>query len=116
MTDKQQINAIQQILIGCCNYVDENGNILGNKCSNCEHWDDTNNVCCSYERKQAEALYNAGCRKVAEQTDLELENKIYKKALELSVSHQVVFVKPLLVDYYLRQARAEIEQEVQDNV
>lgn len=66
MTDKQQIEEIQQILIGCCNYVDENGNILGNKCSNCEHWDDTNNVCCSYERKQAEALYKARYCKVDE--------------------------------------------------
>lgn len=47
--------------------------------------------------------------------EMERENKIYKKALELSVSHQVVFVRHLLVDCYLRQAKAEIEQEEQNN-
>ena len=42
-------------------------------------------------------------------------NKIYERALKLSVAHQVVFVRPLLFNCYLLKAEAEIEQEEQNN-
>lgn len=66
MTEKEMIEEMAKILDECCNYYDENGNHLGNKCRSCEHWCDTNNLCCSYNKKEAEALYNAGYRKIPE--------------------------------------------------
>lgn len=55
-----------RVLNECCNRYDENGNHLGNKCSQCEYWDDTNHLCCSYNTAEATALYNAGYRKQRE--------------------------------------------------
>lgn len=58
------VKDLQRVLIACCNYVDDNGRVLGNKCSSCEFWSDTNRCCCSYGRKEAEAIYNAGYLKM----------------------------------------------------
>lgn len=63
---KEQINDMAKVLNECCNRYDENGNHLGNKCSQCECWDDTNHLCCSYNTVEATALYNAGYRKQKE--------------------------------------------------
>ena len=62
----KQIEEMAEIMEKCCNVYDEKGNHIRNKCNefDCEHYCETNNVCCSFGRKQAEALYNAGYRKV----------------------------------------------------
>ena len=60
---KKQIEEMARVLSECCNHCDENGNHLRNKCRECEYWDDTNHVCCSFNTKEATALYNAGYRK-----------------------------------------------------
>ena len=62
----KQIEEIARVLNECCNYYDEHGNHIGNKCSQCEEWCDTNHVCCSYNTKEATALYNAGYRKASD--------------------------------------------------
>ena len=62
----EEIKEIAKILNECCNYYDEQGRHLGNKCSYCEHWCKTNHTCCSYNIKEAEELYNAGYRKIPE--------------------------------------------------
>ena len=66
MKEDEMIKDIYRVLIECCNYIDDNNGLHGNKCGNCEFWDDTNNVCASYERKQSIAIYNAGYRKIGE--------------------------------------------------
>ena len=63
MTEQKQIEEMAKVLDECCNRYDENGNFLGNKCSSCEYWCDTNHLCCSYGNKEATAFYNAGYRK-----------------------------------------------------
>ena len=70
MTDNQQIVEIMKVLNECCGVYDENGRHLRNKCNSvdCEYWSDENHCCCSYGRKEAEALYNAGYRKVEAET------------------------------------------------
>ena len=62
----KQIEEMAKVLNECCNRYDEKGNLLGNKCGSCEHWCDTNHICCSYNTKEAEALYTAGYRKQSE--------------------------------------------------
>lgn len=64
--ENSEIEAIAKVLNDCCNHYDEFGRHLGNKCAHCEYWCDTNNICCSYNEKEAEALYNAGYRKIPE--------------------------------------------------
>lgn len=57
---------IAKVLNECCGFYDEKGVFLRNKCNShdCEYWCDTNYVCCSYNDKQATALYNANYRKI----------------------------------------------------
>ena len=62
----KQIEEMVKIMNDCCNRYDEQGNHLGNKCYECECWCDTNHICCSYNTKEATALYNAGYRKSTE--------------------------------------------------
>lgn len=62
----KKIEEIAKILNECCNEYDEQGNHIRNKCYECEEWSDDNHCCCSYNRKEAEALYNAGYRKQSE--------------------------------------------------
>ena len=64
MTENEQIEEMARVLDECCNRIDEHGNHLGNRCYECEYWSETNHVCCSYNRKEATYLYNAGYRKV----------------------------------------------------
>ena len=66
MSGNEQIEEMVKVMNECCNSYDEQGNHLGNKCFNCECWCDTNYVCCSYNKKEATALYNAGYRKASE--------------------------------------------------
>lgn len=66
MSSDKQIEEMAKVMNECCNRYDEQGNHLGNKCYECEEWSDDNNCCCSYNRKEATALYNAGYRKASE--------------------------------------------------
>ena len=66
MGSNEQIKEMAKVLNECCNDYDKNGRRLGNKCYGCEHWDDTNHLCCSYNTKEASALYNAGYRKYSD--------------------------------------------------
>lgn len=85
---EKQIEEMAKVMNECCNRYDEQGNHLGNKCFDCECWCDTNHICCSYNSKEAMALYNAGYRKaedVAREifTEIEkiVENNRYKSYL-----------------------------------
>lgn len=67
MKDKEkQIEEIQKIMEYCCNVYDDKGRHIRNKCNtfDCEYYCDTNDVCCSFSKKEATALYNAGYRKL----------------------------------------------------
>lgn len=66
MTKDKQIAEMAKVMNECCNRYDENGNHIGNKCYECEEWSDDNHCCCSYNTKEATALYNAGYRKADE--------------------------------------------------
>lgn len=62
----KQIEAMLKIMNETCNVYDEVGNHIRNKCGECEFWSKENHCCCSYNTKEAEALYNAGYRKSSE--------------------------------------------------
>lgn len=68
MTDKEQIADIQKIIEYCCNEYDEKGRHVRNLCNpyDCEYYDETNGVCCSFSLKEAIALYKQGYRKISE--------------------------------------------------
>ena len=66
MSGEKQIEEIKKVLNECCNRYDAQGNHIGNKCYECEEWSDNNYCCCSYNTKEATALYNAGYRKASE--------------------------------------------------
>lgn len=75
----KQIEEMARVLNECCNEYDTLGNHIRNKCSYCECWSDDNHCCCSYNTKEATALYNAGYRKaseVAEEIFAEIEASI----------------------------------------
>ena len=65
MKDKQ-IDEMAKIMNECCNVYDDQGRHIRNKCGECEEWSDDNHCCCSYNQKQAEALYTAGYRKASD--------------------------------------------------
>lgn len=84
MTMEKQIEEMVKIMNECCNRYDEQGNHLGNKCYECEEWSDDNHCCCSYNVKEAEALYNADYRKasdVAEEIFAEIEEMLNMQAI-----------------------------------
>lgn len=63
MRKYEQIREMARIMNETCNVYDEQGNHIRNKCGECEEWSRDNHCCCSYNSKEAEALYNAGYRK-----------------------------------------------------
>lgn len=63
MRKYEQIREMARIMNETCNVYDEQGNHIRNKCGECEEWSSDNHCCCSYNSKEAEALYNAGYRK-----------------------------------------------------
>ena len=71
MSRDNQISEMVKIMNECCNRYDEQGNHIGNKCYECEEWSDDNHCCCSYNTKEATALYNAGYRKYSDVVKLE---------------------------------------------
>ena len=89
MKDKEkQIEEIAKVLDKCCNFYDKNGVHLGNKCNSrdCEYWCDTNYLCCSYNKKEATALYNAGYRKLPKDSVV-ISMEEYKKLKMLEEGH-----------------------------
>lgn len=66
MTDEKIIKEIEKVLDECCHKYDKDGKYMGNKCNphDCEYWCDTNYICCSYNKKESIALYEAGYRKI----------------------------------------------------
>ena len=68
MNKKKQIAEMQKIMENCCNVYNDKGTLISNKCNSfdCVYYDDTNDVCCSFNKKQAIALYEAGYRKIPE--------------------------------------------------
>ena len=66
MSKDKQIEEMAKVMNECCNIYDEQGRHIRNKCYECEEWSDDNHCCCSYNKKEAEALYNAGYRKASE--------------------------------------------------
>ncbi len=86
MEKEKQIEEMAKVLNECCNRYDENGRLLGNKCSNCECWCDTNHLCTSYNTKEATALYNAGYRK-----ETQGEWQFWKvPSYSVSVTHEII--------------------------
>ena len=72
MEEKEQIEEMEKVLNECCNVYDEQGNHIRNKCSECDCWSDDNHCCCSYNSKEATALYNADYRKQVQGNWLEV--------------------------------------------
>lgn len=66
MDRNETVRDIATVLDLCCNEYDDKGNHVRNLCGQCECWSDDNHCCCSYNRKEAEALYDANYRKVGE--------------------------------------------------
>ena len=62
----EQIIEMTKIMNETCNIYDEQGNHIRNKCGECDCWSHDNHCCCSYNTKEAIALYNAGYRKQIE--------------------------------------------------
>lgn len=71
MNKEKQIEEMVKIMNECCNVYDEQGRHIRNKCYECEEWSDDNHCCCSYNTKEATALYNAGYHKASEVAELE---------------------------------------------
>lgn len=94
MTDKLldrdlTIIDIENIIQRCCFEYDEFGTQICSKCPGCEFWSEEDYMCCSYSRKEAIALYNAGYRKVADDeivvkksNVLAFEREVFKFAFE----------------------------------
>ena len=81
MSKEKQIEGMARTLNYCCNEYDVNGRRIRNKCNSydCEYWSEDNFCCCSYGRKEAEALYNAGYRK---QSEGEWERQQFKSRIK----------------------------------
>ena len=77
----KQIEEMTKIMNETCNIYDEQGNHVRNKCGECDCWSDDNHCCCSYNSKEAEALYNAGYRKVSVGNWVDVYNGKYANQL-----------------------------------
>lgn len=87
----QEIKEIAKVLNESCGVYDENGNFLHNKCNldECEYWSEDNYLCCSYNKKEATELYNAGYRKLVKGKIL--ANKVYSdKTLKTWTKEQLI--------------------------
>jgi hypothetical protein len=100
MNKEKQIEEMARVMNECCNRYDAQGNHLGNKCFECECWCDTNHICCSYNTKEATALYDAGYRKasdVAREIFAEIEeiamHSITSFGLQTMVMGEVAFAE-----------------------
>lgn len=103
------IEEIQKILEYCCNEYDEKGRHIRNKCNSldCEYYDETNGVCCSFGLKEARALYEAGYRKIPENAvvmtreEYEMQNYFSHRGEELLKQERKETAEKLLnkVDY-----------------
>ena len=104
----REIEDIARVLNECCNVYDEQGRHIRNKCGECECWSDDNHCCCSYNSKEAEALYTAGYRKttdVAREIFAEIERKIASMEYKVNTPRKSVSVEELKeqVDWVLHE-------------
>ena len=83
MNGNKIIEEIQKVLQHTCDVYDEKGNHIRNKCNtwDCEYYDSTNHACCSYSRKEAIAIYDAGYRNCKDKVVLSKE--IYEQLIPL---------------------------------
>lgn len=95
MSIVEQVMEMKKVMNECCNIYDEQGNHLGNKCFNCEYWCDTNYVCCSYNEKEATALYNAGYRKASD-----VAREIFEEIEKLLKKNELRNYEPYNVESY----------------
>jgi hypothetical protein len=93
MSKEKQIEEMARVMNECCNRYDEQGNHIGNRCYECEEWSDDNYCCCSYNTKEATALYNAGYRKQSENT-VELPCKVGDTVYRISKRRGVWCIFP----------------------
>ena len=93
--EDKQIKEMVRIMNETCNVYDEQGNHIRNKCYECEEWSEDNHCCCSYNTKEATALYNAGYRKasnVAREILEEVDNALHDMAIEYAnAGHNTYF-------------------------
>jgi hypothetical protein len=84
-----EIERIAKVLDECCNVYDEKGRHVRNMCNSteCEYWSNDNYCCCSYNKKEATAIYNAGYQRV-DKDDIVISRKEYE-ALKLIESYHV---------------------------
>ena len=66
MNRDETIKDIEIVLDRCCGEYDDKGNHIRNLCGQCEYWSEDNCCCCSYNKKEATALYDANYRRVGE--------------------------------------------------
>lgn len=117
MNEDKQIEEMAKVMNECCNRYDEQGNHLGNKCFECECWCDTNHICCSYNTKEALALYNAGYRKadeVAEEIFAEIERALSNARYISKTSRKTAKVEELKeqAEWILHEAVLQIIEPI----
>lgn len=78
MNRDETIKDIETVLDRCCGEYDDKGNHIRNLCRECEYWSEDNCCCCSYNKKEATALYDANYRRVGE-GEMVLEKHEYDK-------------------------------------
>ena len=117
MDKEKQIEEIAKVLNECCNRYDEQGRHLGNKCSNCEYWCDTNHICCSYNIKEAETLYEQGYRKINENEVVISKEELERLKQEQTKSYTAIINSSFLdrieqLENRLIKARKETAREI----
>lgn len=94
MDKQKEIEEIQKVIEYCCNVYDENNRHIRNKCNtyDCEYYDETNGVCCSFGLKEATALYNVGYRKI-DKDSVVLSREEYERLKSIEIAFEE-FAKP----------------------
>ena len=113
---EKQIEEIMRCLNECCNEYDSNGRHIRNLCNSldCEYWCDTNHCCCSYNKKEAIALYNAGYQNCKDKVVLSKEE--YEKLERSNYQEGIAEGRKELQDEYnsLRERYAKVVKENTD--
>ena len=83
------INEMARIMFKACRRVDENGKPVGFKCMTCEWFDKDTSECKSTYKKEAIALYDDGCRFVAQnQRIVNIEEVDYMRSRFKEIAEQ----------------------------
>lgn len=99
---------IAKVLNECCGFYDEKGVFLRNKCNShdCDYFCDTNYACCSYNDKQATALYNANYRKIPKGAVVLTKEEYEQLAIEYKRWEK------LAIEDMITQVRKETAREI----